>query len=170
MAYEDEVITALREITGEGPIDRDALEDGDLIGFRQISLTRYANFTEDDLQTRSADQEIAVLYAEGPIVNGDGGSGFGQPRVIAGNEVAQQLRRLRLDDDVKAVVLRVNSPGGSATASEIILRGGSSPEGSGQAGGGIYGQRGGIRRLLDCFPGRSYCGRTHHHYWFHWRL
>jgi len=49
MAYEDEVITALREITGEGPIDRDALEDGDLIGFRQISLTRYANFTEDDL-------------------------------------------------------------------------------------------------------------------------
>ena len=84
MAYEDEVITALREITGEGPIDRDALEDGDLIGFRQISLTRYANFTEDDLQTRSADQEIAVLYAEGPIVNGDGGSGFGQPRVIAG--------------------------------------------------------------------------------------
>ena len=42
--------------------------------------------------------------------------------MIAGNEVAQQLRRLRLDDDVKAVVLRVNSPGGSATASEIILR------------------------------------------------
>jgi protease-4 len=122
IAYEDEVITALREITGEGPIDSDALEDGDLTGFRQISLSRYANFAEDDLQTRFADQEIVVLYAEGPIVDGDGGSGFGQPQVIAGNEVAQQLRRLRLDDDVKAVVLRVNSPGGSATASEIILR------------------------------------------------
>jgi protease-4 len=122
MAYEDEVITALREITGEAPLDGEALEDEDFSGFRQISLSRYANLAEDDLQTRNANQEIAVLYAEGPIVDGDGGSGFGQPQVIAGNDLAQQLRRLRLDDDVKAVVLRVNSPGGSATASEIILR------------------------------------------------
>jgi protease-4 len=122
IAYEDEVITALRDVTGEGPIDSEALAEDEFSGFRQISLSRYAAVAEDALQTRRADQEIAVLYAEGPIVDGDGGSGFGQPQVIAGNEVAQQLRRLRLDDDVKAVVLRVNSPGGSATASEIILR------------------------------------------------
>jgi len=122
VAYEDEVITALRDITGEGPIDEEAIQEEDFSSFRQISLSRYANLATDDLQTRSANQEIAVLYAEGPIVDGDLEGGFGQPQVIAGNEMAQQLRRLRLDDDVKAVVLRVNSPGGSATASEIILR------------------------------------------------
>jgi protease-4 len=122
VAYEDEVITALRDITGEGPIDEEAVQEEDFSSFRQISLNRYADLATDDLQTRSANQEIAVLYAEGPIVDGDLEGGFGQPQVIAGNEVAQQLRRLRLDDDVKAVVLRVNSPGGSATASEIILR------------------------------------------------
>jgi protease-4 len=122
VAYEDEVITALRDITGEGPIDEEAVQEEDFSSFRQISLSRYADLATDDLQTRSANQEIAVLYAEGPIVDGDLEGGFGQPQVIAGNEVAQQLRRLRLDDDVKAVVLRVNSPGGSATASEIILR------------------------------------------------
>ena len=122
IAYEDEVITALRDITGEGPIDEEAIEEDDLSGFRHISLNRYADLATDDLQTRSADQQIAVLYAEGPIIDGEGGSGLGQPRVIAGNAMASQLRQLRLDDDVKAVVLRVNSPGGSATASEIILR------------------------------------------------
>jgi protease-4 len=123
IAYEDEVITALRDITGEGPIDARALEqDDEFSSFQQISLERYADLATDDLQTRNADRQVALLYAEGPIVDGDGSSGFGQPQVIAGNAVAQQLRRLRLDDDVQAVVLRVNSPGGSATASEIILR------------------------------------------------
>jgi protease-4 len=122
VAYEDEVIVALRDITGEGPIDSATLEEEDFSSFRQISLNRYANLADDALQIRSAERQIAVLYAEGPIVEGEGGSGFGQPQVIAGGAVARQLRRLRLDDDVKAVVLRVNSPGGSATASEIILR------------------------------------------------
>ena len=122
IAYEDEVIAALRDITGEGPIDEETADEGDLSGFRQVSLNRYADLAKDDLQTRSAEGQIAVLYAEGPIINGNGGSGFGQPQVIAGNRLAQQLRRLRLDEDVNAVVLRVNSPGGSATASEIILR------------------------------------------------
>ncbi len=122
VAYEDEVITALRDITGEGPINGEAIKQDDFSSFKQISLNRYADWAEDDLQLRSANRQIAVLYAEGPIVDGDGGSGFGQPQVIAGDKVAQQLRRLRFDDQVNAVVLRVNSPGGSATASEIILR------------------------------------------------
>ena len=122
IAYEDEVITALRDITGEGPIDDTTVEEDDFSSFRQISLDRYADLAEDKLQTRSANQQIAILYAEGPIVDGEGSGGFGQPQVIAGDEVALQLRRLRLDRDVKAVVLRINSPGGSATASEIILR------------------------------------------------
>ncbi len=61
---------------------------------------------------------IAVVYAEGTIVDGDGDD-EGQ---VGGDRFARELRQLRQDDDVKAVVLRVNSPGGSAVASEVIQR------------------------------------------------
>jgi protease-4 len=64
-----------------------------------------------------ASQAVAIVYAEGDIVSGEGGSG-----VVPGDALARELRRLRTDDKVKAVVLRVNSPGGSALASETILR------------------------------------------------
>jgi protease-4 len=122
IAYEDEVLVALRQITGEQPTDGESADAEDETSFRHINLTRYADMVEDDLQTRRASDQIALVYAEGPIVDGEAGSGFGQPQVIAGNTLARQLRQLRYDDDVKAVVLRVNSPGGSATASEVILR------------------------------------------------
>jgi protease-4 len=122
IAYEDEVLVALRQITGEQPADGESADAEDETSFRHINLTRYADMVEDDLQTRRASDQIALVYAEGPIVDGEAGSGFGQPQVIAGNTLARQLRQLRYDDDVKAVVLRVNSPGGSATASEVILR------------------------------------------------
>ncbi len=115
IAYEDEVITALRELTGEGNQPEDDLD------FRQISLARYAETVEDPLTSRRSDNQVALVYAEGPIVDGDSDS-FGSSSVIAGNTLARQLRQLRQDDQVKAVVLRVNSPGGSATASEVILR------------------------------------------------
>lgn len=115
IAYEDEVITALREITGEVEGENSDLD------FRQISLARYASTVDDPLTSRSSANEIALVYAEGPIVDGDD-NGFDAGSVIAGNTLARQLRQLRQDDQVKAVVLRVNSPGGSATASEVILR------------------------------------------------
>ncbi len=119
IAYEDEVIEALRDITGQ---EGDRNDRPNAPSFRQISLGRYARTIDDDLVTRRSSNQIAVVYAEGPIVDGESGGGFGQPQVIAGNTLARQLRRLRQDDTVKAVVLRVNSPGGSATASDVILR------------------------------------------------
>src|SRR5690606_1077588 len=61
--------------------------------------------------------EIAVLYAYGDIVDGEGESGQ-----IGGDKISRELRKLRQDDKVKAVVLRVNSGGGSALASDIIWR------------------------------------------------
>jgi protease-4 len=126
IAYEDEVLVALRGITGEQPpteqADEDIASPEEADAFRQVSLSRYTDVADDDLQTRRASNQIALLYAEGPIVDGEAGGGFGQPQVIAGNTVARQLRQLRYDDDVKAVVFRINSPGGSATASEVILR------------------------------------------------
>ena len=57
------------------------------------------------------------MYAEGQIVNGQGAAG-----TVGGDRLARQLRELRLNDRVKAIVLRVNSIGGSGTASDIIQR------------------------------------------------
>ncbi len=105
IAYSDEVIQDLKKLTGSKEEDP---------SFRQISLMEYVTTLTP---ARSSENQIAVAYAEGEIVDGEGGDGQ-----VGGDSFAQQLRELRLDDKVKAVVLRVNSPGGSATASEIIQR------------------------------------------------
>jgi protease-4 len=60
---------------------------------------------------------IAVVYAEGEIVDG-----HGQDGQVGGDTLSRELRRLRLDKRVKAIVFRVNSPGGSALASDLIQR------------------------------------------------
>ena len=56
-----------------------------------------------------------MVYAEGPIVVGEGSVGQ-----VGGTKLAREIRQLRQDETVKAIVLRVNSPGGSALASEVI--------------------------------------------------
>ena len=86
--------------------------------FKQIDLGDYAGargFERDTIA--NAGERIAVVYAEGEIINGAQSTGY-----IGGDSLASELRRLRHDTEVKAVVLRVNSPGGSAVASEIIQR------------------------------------------------
>jgi protease-4 len=60
---------------------------------------------------------LAVLYAEGEIVDGLGDKGE-----IGSDRYGRELRKLRENNDIKAVVLRINSPGGSASASDVILR------------------------------------------------
>jgi protease IV len=68
-------------------------------------------------------EQIAVLFASGTILRGSSGSApFSGEELLGAEDLAQQLDRLREDDDVAAVVLRVDSPGGSAIASELILR------------------------------------------------
>jgi protease-4 len=86
--------------------------------FKQIAITDYVNAgrTPHLVGDRGSD-EIAVLYCEGEIVDGEG-----DLTNIGGDRFAEELRHLRKDNDVKAVVLRVNSPGGSAYASEVIQR------------------------------------------------
>lgn len=64
--------------------------------------------------------EIAVYYAYGDIVDSDAGSLMSQGHKIVGKDVCDDLKSLMDDDDVKAVVLRINSGGGSAYASEQI--------------------------------------------------
>ncbi len=67
-------------------------------------------------------EQIAVYYAYGEIVDSETGSLMDTEHCIVANTVCKDLEKLMNDDDVKAVVLRVNSPGGSAYASEQIWR------------------------------------------------
>ncbi|MCB2408248.1 signal peptide peptidase SppA [Hymenobacter lucidus] len=86
---------------------------------KKLSLVGLSDYTKsaDDDDESSSDNRIAVIYAEGDIVTGKGGNGS-----IGSTRFAEAIRQARLDDKVKAVVLRVNSPGGSSLASDIIYR------------------------------------------------
>jgi protease IV len=106
-AYADEVLLELKKISGA--------DEEDNAAYRKISIDDYAEVANKITKTSS--RKIATIYAQGNIVNGEGGNGQ-----IGGDSLARQIRELRLDKDVKAVVLRVNSPGGSALASDIIQR------------------------------------------------
>ncbi|MCG2459916.1 signal peptide peptidase SppA [Flavobacteriaceae bacterium F89] len=66
---------------------------------------------------RSGKEKIAVIYAQGEIMYGEGG-----PNIIGQGVINEALKKAREDDDVKAIVFRVNSPGGSALTSDIIWR------------------------------------------------
>jgi protease IV len=107
VAYRDEILARLREDTGVGANEP----------FAQISLRDYLKTVPAATPSGRGDRRIAVVYAEGEIVDGEGYLGE-----IGGASYARELRALREDDEVAAVVLRVNSPGGSASASEEILR------------------------------------------------
>lgn len=92
---------------GEGD-DTDGLKS-----FNQIDYASYAAAVKEK-QAKSGDA-IAVIYAAGEIVDGDAPAGF-----AGGDSVARYIRQAAQDDSVKAIVLRVDSPGGSAIASEVI--------------------------------------------------
>lgn len=81
-----------------------------------VTLGRYVSQITSDLKNISAAQ-IAIVYADGAIVDGEGSG-----KDIYGNSLASKLAEVRAKDDIKAVVLRVNSPGGSALASDVIWR------------------------------------------------
>lgn len=92
--------------------------------FRQISVEDYlSNIAPDSEQPAlkrgvTFGTKIAIVYAEGAIVEGEGE----RDSEVGGDRFAEEIRTLREDDSVAAVVLRVNSPGGSASASEQIQR------------------------------------------------
>lgn len=122
IAYRDEIIDGLRQETGRS---------GSNESFKQITLADYSRVAKDtadapkkkseksgDENVASRGGRVAVVYAEGDIVDGEGDE-VGE---IGGTRYARELRQLRLDDNVKAIVLRVNSPGGTASASEVIQR------------------------------------------------
>lgn len=81
-----------------------------------VSLSDYQDSDKTD-EGKTSGNRIAVIYAEGDIVTGRGSDDN-----IGSDKFAEAIRKVRLDDKVKAVVLRINSPGGSSLASDIIYR------------------------------------------------
>ncbi|MBR6032153.1 MAG: signal peptide peptidase SppA [Bacteroidaceae bacterium] len=106
LCYMSDVKEALRE--------RLELDEDD-----DINFTTLADVASSDDLGKKVDDEIAVYYAYGEI-NDARAKGFNQEHSITTKETLTDLQKLRKDDDVKAVVIRVNSPGGSAYASEQI--------------------------------------------------
>jgi protease IV len=118
-ALQQKLVTGLKSLTDL--IDELKNEYGtDTVNhtFRQISIAKYISSLDRNQGTSEPrGAKIAVVYAEGTIIDGEGsGSNLG------GDKLARAIRKFRLDPDVKAIVLRINSPGGSGSASEVIWR------------------------------------------------
>jgi len=106
LAFRDEVLNLLAAKTEQKDIEE--------ISF--VSLKDYVSSLPRDLNFKEKNR-IAVVYAIGDITSGEG-----DDQTIGSDRIAAAIRSARLDKEVKAIVLRVNSPGGSALASDIIWR------------------------------------------------
>ena len=104
LKYEDEVFSAIKKMIHINETDK-------------ISFASLTDYSESFSNTTSSKNEIAVIYAVGEIESGEG-----DDNKIGSARIAKAIKEARLDKDVKAIVLRVNSPGGSALASDVIWR------------------------------------------------
>jgi len=108
LAYEDELDDRVPEL-GDGKATR-RMEGGDYQRTRPQSV---------GLRTRS---RIAVLYVVGTIVSGRSGFDGVNGSVVGSETIIDQIRKIRDDASIKAIVLRIDSPGGSSVASDVIWR------------------------------------------------
>ena len=104
LAYKDEVLSAMKR----------AIKIKENENLKFVNLLDYKNVLP---APNSSDAKIALIYAVGEI-----NSGEGSDESIGSEKLSATIRKARMDDDVKAIVLRINSPGGSALASDIIWR------------------------------------------------
>ncbi len=107
VAYHDEYISDIKQAIG---ID---LDDD----VKTVSIVDYAEVVASKLKVNSSKNKIAVIYAEGDIIYGEGNENN-----IGQGTMSKSLKKAREDNKIKAIVLRINSPGGSALASELIWR------------------------------------------------
>ena len=103
-----EVEKRLQELVGEN-------DEGD--SFSGVSSTDYLRVARAEKRLNLGKQKVGVIVAAGEILDGDQ-----PPGTIGGDSTARLIREARTDKDIKAVVLRVDSPGGSVLASEEIYR------------------------------------------------
>jgi protease-4 len=104
LVYYDQVLTDLRSRLGLGKTEK-------------ISFIKYHKYKKSFAPSVTSKNEIAVIVAEGDIVSGKAKEGM-----IGSETFAEELRKARTNDKVKAIVLRINSPGGSALASDVMWR------------------------------------------------
>jgi protease IV len=119
LALERHLVTELK--TREQVIEQLRLrvgEDEDDHSYQRVHFEDYlaAEHAEHPLENRGKDK-VGIVVAAGEIVDGERTAG-----TVGGDSMAELLRQARYDDDVKAVVLRIDSPGGSVMASEVIRR------------------------------------------------
>lgn len=111
-ACQAKLVTQVAHVDGAEALIKARLGVDQKADVHYISYEKYVSLKK----TRSASKnQIAVLIAEGPIVDGKGG-----PGTIGAKGLAADLKAAREDDTIKAVVLRINSPGGSALASDVL--------------------------------------------------
>jgi protease-4 len=103
LRYKDEILDELKSRTHTAK-DKDV---------KTISIEEYS----DNDNTGSSSNRIAMIYASGEITGGEGND-----ETIGSERISRAIRKARTDDKVKAIVLRINSPGGSALASDVIWR------------------------------------------------
>jgi protease IV len=108
LAYEDQLDDRIPQLRQGGEMRR--VDGGD-----------YQRVTARSLGIRPSSR-IAVLYASGVIASGRSGYDPGNGAVVGSDTFVEQVRRLREDDSIKAIVLRVDSPGGSSVASDVMWR------------------------------------------------
>ncbi|HWZ35358.1 MAG TPA: signal peptide peptidase SppA, partial [Mucilaginibacter sp.] len=107
LKYRDELLTELKGKLGVKEKDN----------IKSVELSEYTKADNDDDAKEVSTNRIAVVYASGDIASGEG-----DDNRIGSETTAKALRKVRTDDKIKAVVLRVNSPGGSSLASDVIWR------------------------------------------------
>lgn len=107
VGFFDQYESAIREEMGLG-------EDDDI---HKISLAEYTKGTSTQRQSKKQKNKIAVIYAQGQIYDSKG-----SVERIAPDQMNRAIRKATRDNNIKAIVLRVNSPGGSALASDMIWR------------------------------------------------
>lgn len=106
IGYEDDYHNAIKK----------ALKVSDNDDYEKVSIEKYASNIATT-ETASEKDKIAIIYAQGEIMNGEG-----DVNVIAEGSMRRAIKEARKDNDIKAIVLRVNSPGGNALTSELIWR------------------------------------------------
>lgn len=124
LAFPDAVLARIHEVGDADWVDKlaepvsEELRKGVEKRFTSINEVAKTVAAND----RSKDAHIAVLHADGPILSGKADGGLFGSQVVADRTFRKWMREIRKDDSVKGVVLRVNSPGGSGLASDMMWR------------------------------------------------
>ena len=114
LKYEDEVMQELVALSG---IEKDEPKLIELSKYKSAPGKENTDEDEDGDQIKNVKDEIAIIYAAGEIRGGKSNA-----EIMGSETIVEAIKKATKDEDIKAIVLRVNSPGGSALASDVMWR------------------------------------------------